>query len=239
MRTLHLFAGAGGGLLADLILGHTPIGAVDQDAYACDVLRRRAAEGWFTGLAVYECDVRTWDASEYTGRVDCIHAGFPCQDISVAGRGEGIAGPRTGLWSEVVRVADEVRPRQIFVENSPALCKRGLDQVLSDLAGLGFNVRWCVLPAAAVGAPHRRARWFGLAQIPYPDEIGCDGRSGKEQAEEQGRGAEPARRDWWAAEPNVGRMAHGMAHRVDRMSCLGNGQVPLQAAAAWMVLSGL
>ncbi|MBU6247108.1 MAG: DNA cytosine methyltransferase [Xanthomonadaceae bacterium] len=117
-NTMHLFAGAGGGLLADLILGHTPIVAVEWDAYACAVLRERAAGGWFPGLHVHEGDVRMFDPSKYAGRVDCIHAGFPCQDISVAGSGAGIHGDRSGLYREVLRIADVVRPRFLFKEIS-------------------------------------------------------------------------------------------------------------------------
>ena len=86
MRTMHLFAGIGGGLLADRILGHTPLVAVEWEPYACQVLRERVADGWFPGMHVWEGDVQLFDPSEYTGRVDCIHAGFPCQDISVAGK---------------------------------------------------------------------------------------------------------------------------------------------------------
>lgn len=104
MRTLHLFAGCGGGLLADLILGHTPIAAVEIEPYPCRVLRERAAGGWFPGLEVVEADVQTVDFSRWAGRVDCIAAGFPCQDISSAGRGAGITGARSGLYREVIRI---------------------------------------------------------------------------------------------------------------------------------------
>ena len=76
MKTLHLFAGAGGGLLSDLILGHEPVCAVEWDKYACSVLRERVADGWFTNMQVYEGDVRLFDPSEYAGRVDCIAAGI-------------------------------------------------------------------------------------------------------------------------------------------------------------------
>ena len=77
MRTMHLFAGAGGGLLADLILGHTPVAAVEWEPYACQVLRDRAADGWFPELSVYEGDVRLFNPSEYAGRIHTLHAGFP------------------------------------------------------------------------------------------------------------------------------------------------------------------
>ena len=122
MNTLHLFAGAGGGLLCDLILGHTPIGAVEIDPYCCRVLRERAADGWFPDLCVHEGDVRLFDPSKYAGRVGCLHAGFPCQDISLAGSRAGV-GPetRSGLYREVLRCAGVVRPRYLFLENVAAI----------------------------------------------------------------------------------------------------------------------
>lgn len=163
MRSLHLFAGAGGGLLADLILGHTPIGAVEIDPYCCDVLRARRADGWFPGLRVHEQDIRLFDPSGYAGRVDLVAGGFPCQDISAAGRGAGITGERSGLWSEFARVLRMVRPRYAFIENSPMLTLRGLGVVLSDLAALGFDAEWQIVSAAQAGAPHIRERIWILA----------------------------------------------------------------------------
>ena len=163
MRTMHLFAGIGGGLLADLILGHTPVVAVEWEPYACRVLRERAADGWFPGMQVWEGDVRLFDPSEYTGIVDCIHAGFPCQDISVAGKQAGLAeGTRSGLYREVLRIAGVVRPRSIFLENVAAIASKGLDQVLKDLAEMGYDSKWLCIRASDVGAPHHRDRWFCL-----------------------------------------------------------------------------
>ena len=164
MRTMHLFAGHGGGLLADLILGHTPVVAVEWDGYACQVLRERAADGWFTGLRVWEEDVRLFDPSEYTGSVDIIHAGFPCTDISVAGKQAGVSeGTRSGLYREVLRIAGVVRPKQLFLENVSAILSNGLGTVLGDLAALGYDTRWLCIRASDVGAPHHRDRWFLLA----------------------------------------------------------------------------
>ena len=164
-RTMHLFAGHGGGLLADLILGHRPIAAVEWDGYACQVLRERAADGWFPGLRVHEGDVSLFDPSEYTGSVDCIHAGFPCQDISVAGKQAGVSeGTRSGLYREVLRIAGVVRPRQLFLENVSAILSNGLGTVLGDLAALGYDCRWLCIRASDVGAPHHRDRWFCLAR---------------------------------------------------------------------------
>lgn len=170
MKTMHLFAGAGGGLLADRILGHEPIIAVEWDGYACSVLRARAAEGWFPGLSVWEGDVRLFDPSEYTGIVDCIHAGFPCQDLSVAGAGAGLGeGTRSGLYREVIRIASLVRPAYIFMENVSAILGRGMGVVLGDLAQIGYNARWMCLRASDVGAPHHRDRWFCLAKCSDTD----------------------------------------------------------------------
>lgn len=160
---MHLFAGHGGGLLADLILGHTPIVAVEWDKYACKVLRERTEE-WFPGLQVWEGDVRLFDPSEYTGKVDCIHAGFPCQDISVAGKQAGVGiETRSGLYREVLRIASVVRPRQLFLENVSAIVTNGLGTVLADLASLGYDTEWLCLRASDCGANHHRDRWWCLA----------------------------------------------------------------------------
>lgn len=276
MRTMHLFAGAGGGLLADLILGHTPVCAVEINPYCCEVLRERRDDGWFPDLHVWEGDVRVFPASEWAGRVDCIHAGFPCQDISYAGQGAGINGAKSGLWKEVVRVASVVRPRFIFLENSPAIVSRGIGGVLGDLDALGYDARWCVLSASAVGSAQRRERWWCLANANMLRELqpqGCEQeergwsedppccssgtrlqrRSRKELESEsitestrqasarRSSGKESASTgssdaDWWSVESDVVRMVHGVAYRAHRIECLGNGQVPLCAAAAWEFL---
>lgn len=261
MQSLHLFAGAGGGLLADLILGHTPIGAVEINPYCCNVLRQRRDEGWFPGLAVHEIDIRDFDASEYAGRVDIVAGGFPCQDISAAGKGAGITGERSGLWSEFARVLRVVRPRYAFVENSPMLTLRGLDVVLADLAALGFDAEWQIVSAADAGAPHRRERIWILANANrlrqlQPQGRECDqrgraGDGGIQMRHAHGTGLEIGQgqsgddgqkqqatigTNWWKSEPGMGRVVARMAHRVDRLKALGNGQVPLQAALAWRLL---
>lgn len=255
MRTGHLFAGAGGGLLADRILGHTPVFAVEWDKYACEVLRQRSAEGWYPGLHVHEGDISLWNPSEYAGRVDSLHAGFPCTDISLAGNGEGIEGAQSGLWSEVVRVADVLRPRELFLENSPAIVNRGLDRVLSDLAALGYDAKWLCLSADRVGAPHERDRWWCLANArggrcdtSEEGEIQHHGSPENAHAESQrlpririGSGVKekytrPSCPNWWAVEPDLGRMVYGVANRAHRIRALGNGQVPLQAALAYQLL---
>lgn len=168
MKTMHLFSGGGGGLLADLILGHEPVVAVEWEPYACQILRERCEDGWFPGMQVWEGDVRLFNPSEYKGRVDCIHAGFPCQDISNAGNKAGIGdGTRSGLYREVLRIADVVRPEFIFLENVSAIVTGNdgewLRTIIGDLAERGYLSQWTCVSAAEVGAKHKRDRWWLLA----------------------------------------------------------------------------
>src|SRR5690606_15078723 len=109
-------------------------------------------------------DITAVDWSEWAGRVDDIAAGFPCQDISVAGKGVGIGGSRSGIWKNVAQAVGVIRPRLVFLENVSVIRSRGLDTVAEDLSALGYDLRWTCLRADAVGAPHQRNRWFGVAK---------------------------------------------------------------------------
>jgi len=247
MNELALFAGAGGGILGGKLLGWRTVCAVEWDGYARDVLVARQNDGCLDPFPVWD-DVQTFDGHPWRGRVDVISGGFPCQDISSAGKGAGIDGERSGMWSHMARIVSEVRPRFVFVENSPLLVGRGLARVLGDLAQMGYDAKWGVLGAHHVGAPHKRDRIWIVA-----DAIskGLEGQSGNEQGRsEPGRVGEKKERstseeslfgrdiaNWWATEPQLGRVAHGVAHRVDRLRCIGNGQVPAVAALAWETLT--
>jgi DNA (cytosine-5)-methyltransferase 1 len=101
--------------------------------------------------------------------VDVLCGGFPCQDLSYAGAGAGLAGARSGLWSEYARLVGELGPRYVVVENVSALLARGLGTVLADLAALGYDAEWDCIPASAVGAPHQRDRVWLVA---YPSGLG-------------------------------------------------------------------
>ena len=238
IKTMHLFAGVGGGILADLILGHRPVVAVEWDKYACRVLRERVADGWFDGMSVWEGDVQMFDPSEYEGRVDCIHAGFPCQDISAVGHQAGIGeDSRSGLYREVLRIADEVRPQYLFLENVAAIVTGAngewLRTVISDLASRGYDAVWICLSAAEVGAIHKRDRWWLLA---YPMRLNGGSRKESKQSERKTSGQSAGDICWWQTESNVGRMAHGVSKASHRLKGLGNAQVPLQAATAFKLL---
>jgi len=291
MRELALFAGAGGGILGGHLLGWRCVCAVEIDDYARRVLLARQRDGMLPHFPIWD-DVTTFDGGPWRGRVDVVSGGFPCQDISAAGKGAGLGGSRSGLWAEFARIIGEVQPRYVFVENSPVLTSRGLGVVLGDLATLGYDARWGVIGACDVGAPHKRERmWIvadsegkssrglplgasaahaGLAvggkDVAYADG-GCgdvvgagrdsvvpggeavsyakqDGCGQVEQAESGGAGGEgaagsfmPSVGCWWESEPAVDRVAHGVASRVDRLRCLGNGQVPAVAARAFRQLT--
>ena len=157
MNELALFAGAGGGILGGHLLGWRTVCAVEWEPYPASVLCARQNDGFLPPFPVWD-DVQTFDGKPWRGIVDVVSGGFPCQDISAAGKGAGIDGERSGMWREMARIIYEVRPKYVFVENSPMLTSRGLGRVLGDLAKMGFDAKWGVLGANSVGAPHRRDR---------------------------------------------------------------------------------
>jgi DNA (cytosine-5)-methyltransferase 1 len=279
MHELALFAGAGGGILGGKLLGWRTVCAVEWDAHARDVLVARQNDGCLEPFPIWD-DVQTFDGHPWRGCVDVVSGGFPCQDISAAGKGAGITGARSGMWSHMARIIGEVRPRFVFVENSPVLTSRGLGTVLGDLAAMGYDAQWGVLGAIDAGAPHKRERiWIMADADPQRrsgsgvsagereallhtagssrgDETSAAGNGG--EADEDMGDTDAGRRNgwagtirqadgrrqledasWWESEPDVGRVAHGVAARVDRLRCIGNGQVPAVAALAWRMLNSL
>ena len=236
MNELHLFAGGGGGILGGILLGHEPVCAVELEPYARKILLQRQRDGILPHFPIWD-DVTTFDGKPWRGIVDVVCGGFPCQDVSCANpNGKGIDGERSGLWAEMLRIAGEIRPRYIFVENSPMLTIRGLGRVLGDLAAMGYDAAWCVLGAADAGAPHLRERIWILADAACKTGKGGGKRPDGERC--AGVSCEPRRSDWWANEPGLARMADGVASPwVDRIKASGNGQVPAVAQLAWQILS--
>ena len=157
MNELALFAGAGGGILGGHLLGWRTVCAVEWEQYPACVLAARQNDGLLPPFPIWD-DVQTFDGKPWRGIVDVVSGGFPCQDISAAGKGAGIDGERSGMWREMARIISEVRPQYAFIENSPMLTIRGLERVLADLAKMGFDAEWGVLSAADVGANHLRER---------------------------------------------------------------------------------
>jgi DNA (cytosine-5)-methyltransferase 1 len=238
LRELALFAGAGGGILGGLLAGWRTVCAVERDHYAACVLAMRQNDGSLRPFPIWD-DVTTFDGTPWAGRVDVVSGGFPCQDISINGNGDGIDGERSGLWKEMARIIREVRPRFVFVENSPALTSRGLGVVLGDLAEMGFHARWGCVSAQDVGAPHKRERIWIVADSSVPRcEEDVPVRNGKKVAVLGSNRHVRKPRDWWADQSRVQRVGDGVANRVERLTAIGNGQVPAVAANAWSLLSG-
>ena len=236
MRELALFAGAGGGILGGTLLGWRTVCAVEFNSFCCRRLMQRQNEGHLPPFPIWD-DVRTFDGRPWRGVVDVISGGFPCQDISAAGKGAGIDGERSGLWREFARIIGEVRPRFAFVENSPNLTSRGLGRVLGDLAEMGFDAEWCMLGACDVGAPHERQRiWIVANSAVSGREALSSDKVGTEQGCKWWSGSS-AYSTWGENRSSIARVDDGVADRVDRLKAIGNGQVPAVAALAWKVLT--
>jgi len=231
MNELALFAGCGGGILGGHLLGWRTVCAVEIEDYPRRVLLQRQADGLLPKFPIWD-DICTFSGHEWRGKIDVITGGFPCQDISAAGKGVGLDGERSGLWGEMARVIREVRPRYTFIENSPMLTIRGLDRVLCDLAEMGFDARWGVLGASDVGAKHRRDRIW-IVGYPHDPNRGreCRGFWGLQKCNQEWNSCATFN------QPEPVRMVDGIPNRMDRLKAVGNAQVPLCAATAWRILS--
>jgi DNA (cytosine-5)-methyltransferase 1 len=238
LNELALFAGAGGGILGGKLLGWRTVCAVEWDGYARDVLVARQNDGCLDPFPIWD-DIQTFDGKPWRGLVDVISGGFPCQDLSSAGGRAGLNGSRSGLWKEMARVVSEVRPRYVFVENSPMLVNRGLGRVIGDLTKMGYDCKWTVMGASDVGANHKRDRiWI----VGNTNQVRLQRNYGDSQFSISQKTIQQSYR-WWTGDwnnlpkPYYIRSNDGVACRVDRLKAIGNGQVPLCAATAWRILS--
>jgi len=234
-----LFSGIGGLDLGLERAGHRVIWHSEIDDYACRVLKKHWPHVPNIG------DVKKVNWSEVPN-VDIIAGGYPCQPFSQAGKRKGKEDPRH-LWPYVLDAIRAIRPRYALMENVRGHLTLGFGDVLADLASCGYSAEWQIIPASSVGAPHRRDRLFFVA---YSDDAGSGaserGVDGKRSPRLvcgddsfdgiSGRGsvlAYPTRGEngspvgtWWETEPDVGRVAHGIPARVDRLRGLGNAVVP-------------
>ena len=239
MNELALFAGAGGGILGGKLLGWRTVCAVEIDTYARKVLLARQADGCLDPFPIWD-DVTTFDGNPWRGRVDVVSGGFPCQDISVAGKGAGIDGQRSGLWSEFARIIGEVQPAFVWVENSPMLLVRGIDRVLWDLAALGYDARWGVVGGNHAGAVQKRERVWIVARAAQVGLLPCDVPS-RELCQRPFDSVVAGVRESLIRDadlPSDIRAHYGVAGWVDRLACCGNGQVPGVVKLAWETLMG-
>ncbi|QLL15364.1 DNA cytosine methyltransferase [Pseudomonas chlororaphis] len=244
MNELALFAGAGGGILGGHLLGWRTVCAVERDAYAAQVLAQRQNDGALPAFPIWS-DVCSFDGRLWRGLVDVVSGGFPCTNIAICGDGAGLDGGASRLWVEQRRIVDEVRPRFVYVENSPMLTSRGLGRVLGDLAELGFDARWGVLSAYDAGLGHKRERiWIVADADGFGRERQCFARSRQEESRKIfARCSSPRTLNpagviaWRASQPRVQRVVDGVATAMDRHRAVGNGQVPRVAATAFALLS--
>ncbi len=168
--------------------------------------------------------------------------------------GGGISGEKSGLWKQMARIVGEVRPRFVFVENSPLLVVRGLGTVIGDLSSMGYDSQWGIVGAHHAGANHFRDRIWILA-----DSNSAQRKGGKLSCGENAKDSNTCFSGWWKAEPNVGRVVNGLAVRLDRsqsnqdggtapvencipdrpkrLRAIGNGQVPAAMMIAWKTLT--
>lgn len=245
MKVLDLFSGIGGFSLGLERAGFTTVAFCEIEPFCRAVLKKH-----WPHVPCYE-DVRTLTADRLRAdgiSVDVICGGFPCQDISDAGLRLGIEGDRSWLWKEYARLIGELRPQYVIVENVAALLSRGMDTVVGDLATLGYDSEWHCIPAAFLGAPHRRDRVWIVA---YPPRVFSNG-SGDQHEHRIGQVPEPGdgrrtvtstnaygqslvgaaiarpKHNPWHAEPEVGRVVDGLSHGMvaDELKALGNAVVP-------------
>jgi len=219
LRVLDLFSGIGG-----FSLGLERTGGFETVAF-CEIEpfpRRVLAKHW-PEVPCYD-DVRTLTADRLEAdgiTVDVICGGFPCQPFSSGGKRTAISDDRH-LWPEMQRLVAAIRPRWVICENVAGFVSVGLDLVLADLEACDYEAWSLSIPACAVGAPHRRERWWIVGHY-LGDTDGAPAHPHAKTSEQRGAVSESSR---WATEPAVGRMAHGVSGRVDRLKSLGNAVVP-------------
>jgi DNA (cytosine-5)-methyltransferase 1 len=253
LRCLHLCSGYGGFELGLRLAGidARTVAHVERDSYAAAALVARMEEAHLDPAPIWD-DLTTFDSGAWRGRVDCITAGFPCQPFSLAGSQRGIDDERW-LWPAIKRIVREVGPRFVFLENVPELVRGGLPFVLADLADLGFDAEWGLHSAAEVGAPHKRERFWlladtdrprperpsGLAVTTTPKLANATGSCG----DTYGQWPPNREGDWpeyiaqGGPKPAIRRTTNGTPPElVESLHLGGNGLVPAVAAAAFVEL---
>lgn len=249
LRVLDLFAGIGG-----FSLGLKRTGGFETTAFCeIDPFCRRVLQKHWPEVPIYE-DVRQLNKQQLAAdgiAADVITGGFPCQDISAAGRKEGIEGEKSSLWFDFHRLIAQVLPGLVIVENSSELRHRGLGVVLKSLASIGYDAQWHCIPACYAGANHLRDRMWIIA-YPSQETVELFGRP-DEWSEKMGKNSANVDRQWqlqperlecsiwrWLGDgfeknvsafvssdlPVLGREIHGIPNRIHRVAALGNAVVP-------------
>lgn len=224
LRLLDTFAGIGGfSLAARWLGGYETVQFVEADPFCRNVLRKH----WPSVPIAHDiCSFRP-----AAGSADVVSAGFPCQDISTAGKQAGIKqGTRSGLFYELMRVVRVVGPQYVVLENVAAITSNGLDTVLAELATAGFDTEWACVRASDVGARHRRDRWWAVAHTVSDRSKGDMQQAFPWQSAlqrvESVRGFADLRNGPAPSTPRLLRGTDGLPNKLDRLRALGNAVVP-------------
>jgi DNA (cytosine-5)-methyltransferase 1 len=240
LNGLDLFSGLGGISYA-LKEWVQPFAYCEKEKYCQGILLSRMQDRQLYEAPIWD-DITTLKSEYLPKNIDIIYGGFPCQDISIAGLGKGLGGERSGLFFEIVRLAKEIKPKFIFLENVPAICIRGGWEVVSSLAEMGYDCRWCVISANEF-VDQKRERWFCLAKL-----------NGMRQQKRASQRVQSIRKtsvneklgnyklscmESWAAFSESMRKNNGVSQRLHRLKSLGNAVVPQQTKKAFMILMGI
>lgn len=249
----HCFLGGGGGALGSILDRRRIIGAIEKEPYRRALIYARQKDKILPWFPIWD-NIETFGNGNPETRemVDqlrkirdrlVISGGFPCQDISPVGKRRGIHGRKSGLFFELARIVSEIGSAFWFMENSTDITYRGFDEVLWKVAQMGYNARWAELGAYNAGAPHERKRLWILA---YPNKKRLqENRSAWRHEEKKPLSTSCDKITLWDKDPaeqktnesKLGRMAHGIPYRVDRVKTIGDGQVPSVVSIAWRILS--
>lgn len=219
-----LFSGVEGFGLGAAFAGIKTIWSCEYEDYQTEIIKKN-----FGRNHEIKRDIRTYSKPQF---VDIISGGFPCQDISIAGKGVGITGERSGLWREMYRIVREVRPGYVIIENSPMLLIRGFEQVLCDLSRIGYNAEWQCLSGTDFGIQQGRKRLYCIA---YSDEVNSKRRDEgpvfrKPYLSWQSTRVYPG---WPTRQhipsPRFAGKYNDIPDRMDRTQCIGNAVQPVIA----------
>lgn len=246
MRELSLFTGGGGGVLGTHhLLGWRTVGYVEFNEYAQKVIAQRIKDGALDDAPIFtdiRAFIRDGYAASYSGLVDCVTAGFPCQPFSSAGLGGAEFDPRN-MWPATIEAIRIIRPKFAFLENVAGLLTyEYFGTILADLAASGFDARWRCLSAAELGMPHKRDRVWIVAHAKKnrwpttPIHKAAEPKSDLQNTCELCPLSMVAG-NWVVANADGFGMDDGMAFGVEPYEVIGNGQVPIVAATAWRLLS--
>ena len=236
-----------------MLNGNIPIGAVEIEPYCRKVLIQRQLDGCLPLFPIWD-DVCTFraDNPECSGFIEWLRSirdelricgGFPCQDLSYAGNKKGIDGERSGLFFELARIVDEIRPREFLLENSPNILVLGLDRVLSRIAEMGYNAQWGIISAGDMGFGTERKRWWLLGH--REGVLSVDGVQERLHNEFKIRiGQTCAALGSYTPERLVAdalavRTLDGVSGWMEQFKAVGNSQVPRVASTAEVILRGI